>query len=160
MNVEEFLKQVQPAVRRSRLAPHIADIQRLRAAGCSLDQVRRFLAENGVTVSVAGLSSYLIRQTQTQTQSKNNKSAAPAPANTKSGASEIKIEPENTDGLSAKQLAERTANKYFPSDGAGSLSSATRKLLERKETEVIGGFTIERPPRFRHNPFADKDILK
>ena len=158
MNVEEFLKQVQPAVRRSRLAPHIADIQRLRAAGCSLDQVRRFLAENGVTVSVAGLSSYLIRQTQTQTQSKNNKSAAPAPANTKSGASEIKIEPENPEGLSAKQLAERTANKYFPSGGE-SLPSATRKLLERNKSAVIGGFTIEKPPRFRHNPTSDDDLL-
>jgi hypothetical protein len=62
MDAEEFLKQVNPAVRRSKLAPHLEDIRKLRGSGCTLEQVCAFLASNGVTVSVAGLSSYLLRQ--------------------------------------------------------------------------------------------------
>jgi len=62
MKAEEFLKRITPAARRSKLAPHFEDINKLRAAGCTLDQVCEFLRENGVTMTVAGLSAYLRRQ--------------------------------------------------------------------------------------------------
>lgn len=62
MKAEEFLKRVTPAARRSKLVPHLEDIKKLRAAGCTLDQVCDFLRENGVTMTVAGLSAYLRRQ--------------------------------------------------------------------------------------------------
>lgn len=62
MNADEFLKRVQPGVRRSRLAPYVADIRKLRESGCTWDQVRMFLQENGVSVSIAALSEYMRRQ--------------------------------------------------------------------------------------------------
>lgn len=62
MDADEFLKQVRPAARQSKLAPHLADIRKLRSSGCTLEQVCEFLEKNGVTVSVAGLSAYLRRQ--------------------------------------------------------------------------------------------------
>lgn len=62
MDADEFLKRVEPAAKRSRLAPFLDDIKKLRGEGCTLDQVREFLAANGVTISVAGLSKFLKRQ--------------------------------------------------------------------------------------------------
>lgn len=62
MNADDFLKQVQPGVRRSRLAPYVADIRKLRDSGCTWDQVRMFLQKNGVSVSIAALSDYMRRQ--------------------------------------------------------------------------------------------------
>lgn len=62
MNAEEFLKQVRPAGRRSRLVPFMADIRKLRQHGCTLEQVCEFLAANQVHITVAGLSAYLRRQ--------------------------------------------------------------------------------------------------
>lgn len=62
MNADEFLKSVTPARQRSRLAPYWGDIVKLRAHGCSLEQVCQFLAANQVHISVAGLSQYIRRQ--------------------------------------------------------------------------------------------------
>jgi DNA-binding transcriptional MerR regulator len=67
----EFLKRVKPAGPRSRLAPYWADIQYLRKAGCTLEQVREFLAENNVSVTVAGLSQYIRRREQKESQEQN-----------------------------------------------------------------------------------------
>ena len=64
MDVEEFLKQVKPAGRRSRLAPWWADISKLRRAGCTLEQVKVFLATNGVEITVPGLSTYIQRRSR------------------------------------------------------------------------------------------------
>ena len=59
MDADEFLKKVAPSVHRSRLSPHWGDIVKLRAHGCTLDQVREFLAANQVQISMAGLSQYI-----------------------------------------------------------------------------------------------------
>lgn len=56
MDVEEFKGRVKPAARRSRLAPYRDAISQLRADGYTLNQVREFLAINGVDITVAGIS--------------------------------------------------------------------------------------------------------
>lgn len=53
------------------MATYWADIQYLRKAGCSLEQVRQFLAENNVSVTVAGLSQYIRRREQKESQEQN-----------------------------------------------------------------------------------------
>lgn len=62
VDADEFLKQIKPAAKRSRLGPWSADIDKLRQNGCSLEQVREFLAINGVVVSVAAISKFIKRQ--------------------------------------------------------------------------------------------------
>ncbi len=53
---------MKPAAKQSRLGPWAADIAKLRANGCSLDQVRDFLAANGVEVSVPAISKFIKRK--------------------------------------------------------------------------------------------------
>ena len=59
MDANEFLRNVTPAVKRSRLVPYWDDIAKLRASNCSLGQVCGYLRENGVQISIAGLSKYI-----------------------------------------------------------------------------------------------------
>lgn len=66
MDAKEFLQQVTPAAKRSRLAPFMQDIEMLRSAGCSLAQVQEFLKINGVVISRAGLSAYLLRKQESE----------------------------------------------------------------------------------------------
>ncbi|WP_197339778.1 hypothetical protein [Ralstonia solanacearum] len=61
MSAADFLKQVTPAARRSKLFPWAADIRMLRDAGCSLSQIRAFLAHNGVSVAVSTLNAFIAR---------------------------------------------------------------------------------------------------
>ena len=66
LSADEFAQREQPrgdSTRRSRLAPFDRDLQSLRTRGFSLDQLRTFLGENGVDVTVAAISAYL-RKTQ------------------------------------------------------------------------------------------------
>lgn len=63
MKADEFLERVTPATQRSKFAPFLADIRKLRAAGCTLEQVCEFLLANGVKKpTVSNLSAYLRRQ--------------------------------------------------------------------------------------------------
>lgn len=61
MDADSFLKQNAPRPR-SAMADYWDDIKKLRAAGCTLEQVREFLAANGVAVSVAAISKYIKRR--------------------------------------------------------------------------------------------------
>ncbi len=61
MEVDDFRRSEKPARRSSQLAPHLAAIRRLRAEGYTLSQVCKWLATNGVSVTVAGLSIFLKR---------------------------------------------------------------------------------------------------
>ena len=64
MDADEYLKQVLPAGRQSRLAPFHADLLKLRDAGCTLEQLQDFLARNQVTMSIKGIAAYLQRHAQ------------------------------------------------------------------------------------------------
>ena len=66
MNANEFLSKVTPAVKQSKLAPYWADITRLRNGNCTLGQVCDFLGENGVEISIAGLSQYIRRRQRSE----------------------------------------------------------------------------------------------
>ncbi|WP_247394514.1 hypothetical protein [Ralstonia pseudosolanacearum] len=61
MSAGDFLKQVTPAARRSKLVPWAADIRLLREAGCSLSQIRAFLAHNDVSIAVSTLNAFITR---------------------------------------------------------------------------------------------------
>lgn len=60
-----FLQHVSPrkaSLTNSRLEPWYEQIKGLREAGCTLEQVKDFLAEIGVTITVTGISNYLKRR--------------------------------------------------------------------------------------------------
>ncbi|MDE2600437.1 MAG: hypothetical protein KGL40_12525 [Rhodocyclaceae bacterium] len=78
MDADAFLKQVRPGSQRSRLAPFLVEIRKLRDAGCTLEQVVEFLAKNGVTITVAGLSVYLLRQAAKDEPAKGRKKVSRA----------------------------------------------------------------------------------
>lgn len=79
MDAHEFLKKVAPAAQRSRLAPFWNDIATLRENDCTLEQVRAFLAANGVQISIAGLSKYIKRREEGKAQPSRSTPAAAAP---------------------------------------------------------------------------------
>jgi hypothetical protein len=62
-----------PARRESRLTPHAHDIIALRGLGFTLSQICAFLAEAGVTTSIAALSSWLKRQEEKYEKSRTDK---------------------------------------------------------------------------------------
>jgi len=62
VNAKEYLKTTPPAFKRSRLAPYWNDIAQLRGRDYTLGQVREFLVNNGVQISIAGLSQYINRR--------------------------------------------------------------------------------------------------
>lgn len=140
MDAEEFLKQVNPAVRRSKLAPYLEDIRKLRGSGCTLEQVCEFLSSNGVTVSVAGLSSYLLRQEKQTTPAQKEKAKQPEAHIRKPAIEESTAQPEETkipqkladdselEGLSSKQRRERYASSFIPED---EMSPAILKRIKK-----------------------------
>lgn len=77
MNANEFLRKVTPAAKRSRLTPYWDEVVKLRDSHCTLGQVCCFLQENGVQISIAGLSKYikrrnfLVQREATETESTN-----------------------------------------------------------------------------------------
>lgn len=61
MDIEKFLKENVPHSH-SKMANHWNEIKILRKKGFTLEQVRKFLALNGVTVSVTTISGYIKRR--------------------------------------------------------------------------------------------------
>lgn len=66
MDIEEFLKQVQPRAKRSKLEPFKAQIFELKAKGYANVQVCEWLATNGVKISQEGLRKFIERREQTK----------------------------------------------------------------------------------------------
>lgn len=123
MDADEFLKQVRPAARQSKIAPHLADIRKLRGSGCTLEQVCEFLEKNGVKVSVAGLSAYLRRQDGKQAAS----SGLHNPQTQKTEAKPASVEVANGDKVSTQEIAGE--------EDLGGLSEKARR--ERRATTFI-----------------------
>lgn len=131
----------------ARLRDLLPDIEATLQAGVKRSAVLEALHAQGFTMTMKGFENTLYRLRKEKTkalpativiQQKTQELAAPA-SKTESPKQEgthhqqeIEIEPENLDGLTAKQRREIEANKYIPADGPASASAATRKLLERK----------------------------
>jgi len=62
MNADDYLKSIKPAAQRSALAPFHADVLKLRAAGCTLNQISGFLRMHGVAVTLSTIAKYLRKQ--------------------------------------------------------------------------------------------------
>lgn len=64
LNAEDFLKQITPSKKGSKLQFFWDDIQILRKNGCSLEQVKEFLKKNNIEITVAGLSKALKKRAE------------------------------------------------------------------------------------------------
>jgi len=110
MNADEFLNQITPAARRSKLSPLRADIQKLRTAGCSLKQVQAFLLANEVVISLSGLAKFVTAQ-QALSEEIEPTLARPYSDDRSISLSEPGPKPTNTIGNTAiKSIAEITAD--------------------------------------------------
>lgn len=116
MDVNEFMQQVRPAGKRSRITPFLSEIQMLRERGFSLEQIREFLSTNGVKVSVGGLSAYLSRH-GVQGYSASPVPAAPPVAPEPSEA----IAQENTTLMDAREQREALAHRFISSQKQNSI---------------------------------------
>ncbi|HLD44993.1 MAG TPA: hypothetical protein VJC18_06120 [bacterium] len=81
MDANEFLRNVTPGVRRSRLAPYWNEINKLRNGNCTLAQVCEFLDENDIHISIAGLAQYIKRRQHNEGKG-GSQEAANLPATT------------------------------------------------------------------------------
>lgn len=98
----------QPAKRKSKLDPHLADLRRLQEEGYSLDQMRELLKKIGIEVTRQSIYDFLKRRRST------------APAKTEGVATET------TDGLNSKGVIPKPATKAKP-DKALDVNSADVK---------------------------------
>jgi hypothetical protein len=153
MNADEFLSQVTPAARRSKLAPWLADIQKLRAAGCSLKQVQAFLSANNLLISLSGLAKFVSAQMQQEPAkgggpgrtgpqpagSATVTEAAPVPPSATTGARSFKTRQQLADenpGLSSQTVRDLFAKQY--SDNApGSLARQIAARAAKKENTGV-----------------------
>ena len=142
MDIDDFAKQVEPGAKRSRIEPFRTQVFALKEKNYADHQIRDWLEANGLKVSRQAVQQFIKKgnskpatqqkTTATPIQTQEIKIAERTKPEEIKPQSEIKIEPENLDGLTAKQRREIEANKYIPADGPDSASAATRKLLERK----------------------------
>lgn len=76
MDIEEYVKQVQPRKKRSRLIPFTSQITSLKAQGYTDLQIRDWLAANGVQVSREMVRKF-VAQKAIEKASDNNKNTLP-----------------------------------------------------------------------------------
>lgn len=79
MEVDEFVKRVRPASRKSKLTAWNDSIQKLLGLGYEQGQVLEFLKENGVVVARLTLSAFLDRQARTREKEQRPATTKQAP---------------------------------------------------------------------------------
>jgi hypothetical protein len=79
MEVDEFVKRVRPASRKSKLTAWNDSIQKLLGLGYEQGQVLEFLKENGVVVARSTLSAFLDRQARTREKEQRPATTKQAP---------------------------------------------------------------------------------
>ena len=79
MEVDEFVKRVRPASRKSKLIAWNDSIQKLLGLGYTQLQVLDFLRENGVVIARSGLSAFLVRQAKTREKEQHPATTKQAP---------------------------------------------------------------------------------
>lgn len=75
MDIEEFVKQVQPRKKRSRLIPFTDQIMRLKNEGYTDLQIRDWLEANGVKVSREMVRKFVVKKATEPTAESNPASA-------------------------------------------------------------------------------------
>lgn len=58
-NLDEFLEKTKPGAKKSRLHDFLPELKSLRERNYTLNQLREFLLENGVVISIPWLSAFL-----------------------------------------------------------------------------------------------------
>ncbi|WP_426400885.1 hypothetical protein ACN9M1_26480 (plasmid) [Ralstonia sp. R-29] len=155
----EFLEGIKPAARRSKLLPWLADIRTLRTAGCSIAQIREYLATNGLTVGLSTLAAFVVKHADGTASKDTGRPVATAVAPRSTG-TQASIEPERpaTEGIEAYKTTEQLAKenpklnkraildlyaRQFQVDPPNPLAELLRKQEERKrlarEQAAAGG---------------------
>lgn len=135
MNPDDFLKEHPPKIRQSRLTPAWPAIQKMRAAGSSLADIKTFLELNGITTSLPNLSLFIKRQTQedrekpktkkTGSSGKDAGSETPEPlpekiaggAPTDEALGDIGDDPEKAAAEKVQRLSQKRVNPMFEKFG-------------------------------------------
>lgn len=135
MNPDDFLKEHPPKIRQSRLTPAWPAIQKMRAAGSSLADIKTFLELNGITTSLPNLSLFIKRQTQEDREKPQTKktgssgndagSKKPEPppentpdaSNTNQALGDASENPEEAAAEKVKRLSQKRVNPMFEKFG-------------------------------------------
>ena len=148
MTPTEFLEGIEPAARRSKLLPWLADIRTLRTAGCSIAQIRDYLATHDVAIGLSTLAAFVAKHAN-GAASADTARPAPAAGTLKPSSTQAPIEPERpaTEGIEAYKTTEQLAKenpklnkraildlyaRQFQVDPPNPLAELLRKQEERK----------------------------
>lgn len=124
MNPDDFLKAHPPKVRQSRLTPAWPAIQKMRAAGSPLADIKIFLEQNGITTSLPNLSLFIKRQMQKDQEK---------PETGKLGSTGNDAESEQTES-SSEQISDSLPTDQASGE-AGETPEERFKRLKRQEAQ-------------------------
>lgn len=122
MDIEEFIKQVQPRKKRSRLLPFADQIRLLKQQGYTDLQIRDWLAANGIEVSREAVRKFIKKAPETSSQTV----LPPPPPDIKPGPPVQETKPETGATSQAEKMRRRleeqkrdAESKIFKHDKTG-----------------------------------------
>ena len=141
MDINEFIKQVQPRAKRSQLDPFKSQIFELRELGYANGQIRDWLATNGIEVTQESVRKFVITRESANAQPAIKEKAAAvkqsdqgtsqglvATPPLRGGDSDADESGAAAAGLSPKQRRERRADEFIKSE-----NTVLNKLVKKKD---------------------------
>ncbi|MGA4422894.1 hypothetical protein ACI2UY_22400 [Ralstonia nicotianae] len=150
MTPTEFLEGIKPAARRSKLLPWLGDILTLRTAGCSIAQIRDYLAANDVAIGLSTLAAFVAKHAkgaETAATARPATAIEPKPVSTQAPINSVqKDAPTAESHKSTEQLAKENPTlsrraildlhvRQFQKEPPNPLADLLQKQEERKRLQ-------------------------
>lgn len=131
MDINEFVKQVQPRAKRSRLDPFKDQIFELKARGYANWQIRDWLASNGIDVTQESVRKFVVTRgegKQKQFSNPNQDTNTPAPTTGSQGDSGMADGDVETGAQGRKERLDKHSNEYVNQE-----TNPVLKILKKKD---------------------------
>jgi len=130
VSVDEFLARESPTGRRSILAPFADDVERLVKHGYSLDQVAKWLGQNGVNVTPSAISQFRGRRAQRVDSSARNSGGRRLAS--------LRLDADESRQTQAPEKSQATGTK--PEEAAEGLRRATERMRNVEKGIDLSGY--------------------
>ena len=141
MNIDEFIKQVEPRAKRSQLDPFKDQIFQLKKLGYANGQIRDWLATNGIEVTQEAVRKFVVTRERANAQPAYRERTAVARQSDQGtshglvvtspiagGSSHTEESGAAAAGLSPKQRREKRADEFIKSE-----NTVLNKLVKKKD---------------------------
>lgn len=132
MDINEFVKQVQPRAKRSRLDPFKEQIFELKARGYANWQIRDWLASNGIDVTQESVRKFVVTRGESNQKQISNPIQATGPqasADSSQGESSPVVGSSEPEALGLKQRLDKRADEFFNQEN----TNQVLKILKKKD---------------------------